>query len=115
LKLEILTERLLLEYLTYGGIPLILSMRTHEAKSNFLYNLFIETYLKDIINRNNLTNSDELKELVNIVSSSIGSLTNPTKLSNTFKSVKNVNLSIPTISKYLEHLTDSFLIHKAIR
>lgn len=103
------------EYLTYGGIPLILSMQTHEAKSNFLHNLFIETYLKDIINRNNLTNNNELKELVNIVSSSIGSLTNPTKLSNTFKSVKNVNLSVPTISKYLEHLTDSFLIHKAIR
>lgn len=103
------------EYLTYGGIPLILSMQTHEAKANFLHNLFIETYLKDIINRNNLTNDDELKELVNIVSSSIGSLTNPTKLSNTFKSVKNVNLSVPTISKYLEHLTDSFLINKSIR
>ncbi len=103
------------EYLTYGGIPLILSMQTHEAKSNFLHNLFIETYLKDIINRNNLTNNNELKELVNIVSSSIGSLTNPTKLSNTFKSVKNINLSVPTISKYLEYLTDSFLIHKAIR
>ena len=103
------------EYLTYGGIPLILSMQTHEAKANFLHNLFIETYLKDIINRNNLVNNDELKELVNIISSSIGSLTNPTKLSNTFKSVKNVNLSVPTISKYLEHLTDSFLINKSIR
>ena len=90
-------------------------MQTHEAKSNFLHNLFIETYLKDIINRNNLTNNDELKELVNIISSSIGSLTNPTKLSNTFKSVKKVNLSVPTISKYLEHLTDSFLINKIIR
>lgn len=103
------------EYLTYGGIPLVLSMQTHEAKTNFLHNLFIETYLKDIINRNNLVNNDELKELVNIISSSIGSLTNPTKLSNTFRSVKNVNLSAPTISKYLEHLTDSFLINKSIR
>ena len=103
------------EYLTYGGIPLVLSMKTHEAKANFLHNLFIETYLKDIINRNNLVNSEELEELVNIISSSIGSLTNPTKLSNTFKSVKNVNLSVPTISKYLEHLTDSFLINKSIR
>jgi len=90
-------------------------MQTHETKSNFLYNLFIETYLKDIINRNNINNSEELSELVNIISSSIGSLTNPTKLSNTFKSVKNVNLSVPTISKYLEYLTDSFLIHKANR
>ena len=103
------------EYLTYGGIPLVLSMKTHEAKANFLHNLFIETYLKDIINRNNLVNNDELKELVNIISSSIGSLTNPNKLSNTFRSVKNVNLSAPTISKYLEHLTDSFLINKSIR
>lgn len=103
------------EYLTYGGIPLVLSMQTHEAKAIFLHNLFIETYLKDIINRNNLVSNDELKELVNIISSSIGSLTNPTKLSNTFKSVKNVNLSAPTISKYLEHLTDSFLINKSIR
>ncbi len=90
-------------------------MQTHETKSNFLYNLFVETYLKDIINRNNINNSEELSELVNIISSSIGSLTNPTKLSNTFKSVKNVNLSVPTIIKYLEYLTDSFLIHKANR
>lgn len=103
------------EYLTYGGIPLVLSMQTHEAKAIFLHNLFIETYLKDIINRNNLVSNDELKELVNIISSSIGSLTNPTKLSNTFKSVKNVSLSAPTISKYLDHLTDSFLINKSIR
>ena len=103
------------EYLTYGGIPLVLSMKTHEAKANFLHNLFIETYLKDIIDKNNLVNNDELKELVNIISSSIGSLTNPTKLCNTFKSVKNVSLSAPTISKYLEHLTDSFLINKSIR
>ena len=103
------------EYLTYGGIPLVLSMKTHEAKATFLHNLFIETYLKDIIDKNNLVNNDELKELVNIISSSIGSLTNPTNLCNTFKSVKNVSLSAPTISKYLEHLTDSFLINKSIR
>lgn len=103
------------EYLTYGGIPLILSMQTHENKSSFLYNLFTETYLKDIINRNNLSNTNELKELVNVIASSIGSLTNPTKLSNTFKSVKNVNISAPTINKYLEYLTDSFLINKVIR
>lgn len=103
------------EYLIYGGIPLVLSMKTHEAKATFLHNLFIETYLKDIIEKNNLVNNDELKELVNIISSSIGSLTNPTKLCNTFKSVKNVNLSAPTISKYLEHLIDSFLIKKSIR
>lgn len=103
------------EYITYGGIPLILSRSSHEAKAQFLKNLFIETYLKDIIDRNNLNQTEELKELVSIVSSSIGSLTNPTKLSNTFKSVKNVNLTSPTISKYLELLNDSFLISKALR
>lgn len=103
------------EYLTYGGMPLVLSMKTHEAKSNFLHDLFIETYIKDIVNRNNLSNNDELKELVNIIASSIGSLTNPNKLSKTFKSVKNVNLSSPTINKYLKYLSDSFLITKAIR
>lgn len=103
------------EYLIYGGIPLVLSMHTHESKANFLHNLFIETYLKDIVNRNNLTNDYALEELANIVSSSIGSLLNPNKISNTFKSVKNANLSAPTISRYLEYITDSFLIHKAIR
>jgi len=103
------------EYLTYGGMPLVLSMKTHEAKSNFLHDLFIETYIKDIVNRNNLSNNDELKELVNIIASSIGSLTNPNKLSKTFKSVKNVNLSAPTINKYLKYLSDSFLITKVIR
>lgn len=103
------------EYLSYGGIPLILSMQTHEAKANFLHNLFIETYLKDIINRNNLSNTDELQELINIIASSIGSLTNPNKLSNTFKSIKNVNLSAPTISKYLEQLIDAFLLNKSMR
>ncbi len=103
------------EYLTYGGMPLVLSMKTHEAKSNFLHDLFIETYIKDIVNRNNLSNNDELKELVNIIASSIGSLTNPNKLSKIFKSVKNVNLSAPTINKYLKYLSDSFLITKVIR
>ena len=103
------------EYLIYGGIPLILSRQSHESKSSFLQNLFIETYLKDIVKRNNLSQSDELKELVEIISSSIGSLLNPSKLSNTFKSLKNINLSAPTISKYLDLLVDSFLINKSIR
>lgn len=103
------------EYLIYGGIPLILSRQSRESKSSFLQNLFIETYLKDIVKRNNLSQSDELKELVEIISSSIGSLLNPSKLSNTFKSLKNVNLSAPTISKYLDLLVDSFLINKSIR
>lgn len=103
------------EYLTYGGIPLILSRQSHEAKATFLQSLFLETYIKDIVDRNNLHQSDELKELVQFISSSIGSLTNPNKLSNTFKSLKNIKLSAPTISKYLDLLEDSFLISKAVR
>ena len=90
-------------------------MVTHEQKESFLKNIFIETYIRDIINRNNIRIDDELEELLNILSSSIGSLTNPNKLSNTFKSIKNANISAPTIKKFLEYLTDSFLFDKTMR
>src|SRR5574344_712375 len=103
------------EYIVYGGLPLLLYQPTYEQKVSFLKNLFVETYIKDIINRNNIDYEDELKELINILSSSIGSLINPNKLTNTFKSVKNVNLSAPTISKYLEILVDSFIINRTNR
>ena len=103
------------EYIVYGGLPLLLSQPTYEQKVSFLKNLFVETYIKDIVNRNNIDYEDELKELINILSSSIGSLTNPNKLTNTFKSVKNVTLSAPTISKYIEILVDSFIINRANR
>lgn len=101
------------EYIVYGGLPLLLEQHTYEQKVSFLKNLFVETYIKDIANRNNIEYEDELKELINILSSSIGSLTNPNKLTNTFKSVKNVTLSAPTISKYLEILVDSFIINRS--
>ena len=103
------------EYLTFGGIPLIISMNTHESKISFLNNLFVETYIKDIIDRNNLSETEEMQKLVNIIASSIGSLTNPNKLSNSFKSIKRINISAPTINKYLDYLIDSFLIEKAIK
>lgn len=103
------------EYITYGGIPLILSRPSHEAKASFLQNLFAETYIKDIVNRNRISQSGELNELVDCVASSIGSLTNPSKLSNAFKSIKKLNISAPTISRYLDFLTDSFLISKSLR
>ena len=74
-------------------------MVIHEQKESFLKNILIETYIRDIINRNNIRIDDELEELLNILSSSIGSLTNPNKLSNTFKSIKNANISAPTIKK----------------
>ena len=103
------------EYLTFGGIPLIISMNTHESKISFLNNLFVETYIKDIVDRNNLSETEEMQKLVNIIASSIGLLTNPNKLSNSFKSIKRINISAPTINKYLDYLIDSFLIEKAIK
>lgn len=103
------------EYINYGGIPLILSRHDHESKASFLQNLFLETYIKDITNRNNVLHDEELKELTQFISSSIGSLINPNKLSNSFKSIKNEKLSPVTINKYLDYLTESFLVSKSIR
>jgi predicted AAA+ superfamily ATPase len=103
------------DFMYYGGLPLITTMVDHEQKATYLTNLFTETYIKDIINRNGIRNEAELEELLNILSSNIGSLTNPRKLSNSFKSVKNVSISEPTLKTYLEYLTDSFLIEKTIR
>ena len=103
------------DYMYYGGLPLITKMVEHEQKATYLTNLFNETYIKDIINRNGIRNEAELEELLNILSSNIGSLTNPRKLSNSFKSVKDVSISEPTLKTFLEYLIDSFLIEKTIR
>ena len=103
------------EYMTFGGLPLILSYKTEEQKSAYLKNLFEETYIKDIKERYQIRHEEEFEELLNIVSSSIGSLTNPTKLSKTFQSVKHVNVNPETIKNYLEYLCDSFLVSKAMR
>ncbi len=103
------------DYVLYGGLPLIFSFETPDQKSDFLKRLFDETYISDIIGRNDIRNKAELEELLNILSSAIGSLTNATKLSNTFKSVKNKTITKPTIIKYIDYLCDSFLIDKAIR
>lgn len=102
-------------YMYYGGLPQIVAMVTHEQKQSYLMNLFLETYITDIINRNNVKNDEEMQELLNVLSSSIGSLTNPKKLSDTFKSVKHVDISSPTIKNYLDYFMDSFLIDKALR
>lgn len=103
------------EYLTYGGMPYILTKKTEEEKSSYLNNLFETTYLKDIIERNNIQRVDILNTLVNILASSVGSLTNPTKLTNTFisNSVKDVNAH--TITSYIDYLLDAFLINKVER
>ena len=103
------------EYMLYGGIPLVLNISSPEQKVAFLKSLFEETYISDIIGRHNVRNKAELEDLLNIISSAIGSLTNPEKLSKTFKSVKNKNISSNTIKRYIEYLSDSFLIDTAYR
>ncbi len=103
------------EYMIYGGIPLVLNARTHEEKSSLLKSLFTEVYITDIIGRNRIRNRDELEEILDIISSSVGSLTNPNKLSQTFRSVKKKQIGKDTIRKYLDALSDSFLIDEAKR
>ena len=103
------------EYIMYGGLPRILSYKTEEQKSEYLKNLFEQTYLKDIIERNNIQRIDVLDALVNILASSIGSLTNPHKLYNTFESNNIKNVSVNTITSYINYLLDAFLIEKAER
>lgn len=101
------------EYSMYGGMPFLLTCKTNEQKIKYLENLFTETYIKDIVNRNSINNTEALEDLLNIVSSSVGSLTNPNKLSNAFKSIKNLVVAPNTIKQYLDYCVDSFLIRKA--
>lgn len=103
------------DYVLFGGIPLVLNFETADQKSDFLKTLFEETYISDIIGRNKVRNKAELEELLNVLSSAIGSLTNPSKLSATFKSVKNKTISKDTIVRYIDYFKDSFLIDSAIR
>ena len=103
------------EYMLYGGLPLVLSFTTPDQKIAFLKSLFEETYISDIVGRHNIRNKAELEELLNILSSAIGSLTNPEKLAATFQSVKNKKISSNTIKKYIDYLCDSFLIDSAVR
>ena len=103
------------EYAVYGGLPRILSNITEEEKSKYLTDLFKETYLKDIVERYNIQRVDILDALVNMVSSSIGSLTNPKKIADTFSSNGIKDVSVNTIIAYLGYLEDAFLINKAER
>lgn len=103
------------QYSIYGGLPYTLAFDNDNDRSKYLKNLFEETYIRDIIERNNVNNTEELNELLNIISSQVGSLTNPRNLQNTFKSEKNMILSDKTISSYLEYFSDAFLITKAER
>ncbi len=103
------------EYIIYGGMPFILARSTNEQKSKYLKDLFNEIYIKDIKERYGIRNDLQLETLLNVVSSSIGSLTNPSKIEHTFKSVKQETLSRNTIESYLEILEDTFLIKKTNR
>ncbi|MDD3206662.1 MAG: ATP-binding protein [Lachnospiraceae bacterium] len=103
------------DYILYGGLPSVVQLQNAEQKIEYLKNIFEETYINDIIGRHKVKNRAELEELLNILSSSIGSLTNPRKLEATFKSVKRVTISAKTINNYLDYLCDSFLITAAHR
>lgn len=102
-------------YALYGGLPLILSYPTPSEKIAFLKNICTETYLRDILERNKIRNKAELEELLFILSSSIGSLTSPAKLSKSFQSIKNKTISVNTIKRYIDYFKDSFLVDSAIR
>ena len=103
------------EYVIYGGLPLTVTMKTEDQKIKYLTNLFAETYLKDIIERHNIEKTQELEDLINILASAMGSLTNPPKIQATFKSTIQSSISQNTIRQYIEHLEDAFLINKANR
>lgn len=103
------------EYLTYGGMPQIVEYPSAERKIEYLKALFAETYLTDIKERYQVRNDEELEILIDIISSSIGGLTNPRKLANTFESEKHVKLSDKTVKAYLDYICDSFLVEKAQR
>ena len=103
------------DYIVYGGLPLISTMKTETQKVNYLTNLFNETYLKDIIERNHIEKTQKLEDLINVLASAIGSLTNPPKIQATFKSSIGSAISINTIRQYIEYLEDAFIISKAQR
>ncbi len=103
------------EYMLFGGLPPVVLLNTPEQKTDYLKKLFAEAYINDIVGRHQVKHKDELEDLINILASGIGSLTNPNKLSNTFKSVKNVTISPKTIKNYLDYLGDAFIIDSAIR
>ncbi len=102
------------DYITYGGMPRILSLRSDEEKTKYLSDLFKMTYVKDIVERHNLRGNVVIESLIDVLASSVGSLSNPTKIASTFTS-NGVNASDKTISSYIEYLEDSFLIRKAQR
>ena len=103
------------EYMTYGGLPQVAQFSVERQKAEYLKNIFTNVYIRDVVERNNIKNVDEIGTLVDILASSIGAPTNPTKISNTFKSERGINYSNKTISNHIDYLTEAFLISKAER
>ncbi|MCD8201169.1 MAG: ATP-binding protein [Clostridia bacterium] len=103
------------DYSAYGGLPQILTFKTDEEKTDYLTTLFRTIYVRDIVDRYKIRNEDEFEELTGIVASSVGSLVNPVKISNTFKTVKRREISAPTVKKYLDYMQDAFMVTKVRR
>ncbi|MBR2299558.1 MAG: ATP-binding protein [Alphaproteobacteria bacterium] len=103
------------QYYTFGGMPLAVLQNTDDEKVKYLKDLFLETYFKDIEERNNIKNNQELSELTDIIASCVGCLINPQKLSDTFQTLKHSDISAPTIKTYLNYLEDSFILDKVLR
>ena len=103
------------DYVTYGGLPLTVSLQTEEQKIQYLTTLFDETYIKDIIERNHIEKVQELNDIINVLASSVGSLSNPSKIETTFRSVIKSDISLNTIRQYIEHLKNAFVISEAMR
>lgn len=103
------------EYLIYGGLPQVTQFSLERQKAEYLKNIFANVYIKDVVERNKIQNVDEIDTLVDVLASAIGAPTNPTKISNTFKSERGITYSNKTISNHIDYLTQSFLISKASR
>lgn len=103
------------EYVLYGGLPLIMSKKSDEEKSKYLKDLFDQTYIKDIIERNNIQRVDILDSIINILASSVGSLTNPKKIYDTFVSNGEKEISSNTVNSYIKYIEDSFIVNKSDR
>ena len=103
------------EYMTYGGLPQVAQFSVERQKTEYLKNIFANVYIKDVVERNRIQNINEIRTLIDILASAIGAPTNPTKISNTFKSERGINYSNKTISNHIDYLTEAFLISKAGR